>query len=161
MHKFMLIILCCLLLSGCVFTTTLPQEQLLPKPMENITEPAPIPVTIYCGSENADGFETIKTTVPELTPHALVDKLIGAGVLTEKTAILSAEVEGTHIHLDLNAAFGDQVSAMGTAGERMIIGSLVNTFLTAYHAETLSFTVEGQILESGHVIYDFELTFFQ
>ena len=48
---------------------------------------------------------------------------------------------------------------MGTAGEYIIIGSLVNTFLENYQDTVTSIfiTVNGEIIESGHVIYDFEL----
>jgi hypothetical protein len=43
----------------------------------------------------------------------------------------------------------------------MVLGSLVNTYLSAYQAETVLITVEGQILESGHVIYDFPMGYFE
>ena len=39
----------------------------------------------------------------------------------------------------------------------MVVGSVVNTFLDAFQAESVYFTVDGQILESGHVIYDFAI----
>ena len=45
----------------------------------------------------------------------------------------------------------------------VIVGGLpdvVNTFLDAFQAESVYFTVDGQILESGHVIYDFAMPFF-
>ena len=41
----------------------------------------------------------------------------------------------------------------------MITGSVVNTYITAFQAESVYFTINGNILESGHVVYDFPLTF--
>ena len=169
MKKLILILLCGLLLSGCVFTTTLPDEQLIQKPTEITTEPptdAPtepvlIPVTIYHGNDNADGFETTEVTIEILDANILTQKLVEAGVLAEGTTLLSHEVVDTCLYLDFNEAFLTHLNTMGTSGERMMIGSVVNTFLTAYpEAESVSITANGQIMESGHVIYDFELTFF-
>ena len=155
MKKLMLVLLCGLLLSGCVFTTTLPDEQLIQKPVL-------IPVTIYHGNDNADGFETTEVTVETLDASILIQKLVEADVLAEGTTLLSHEITGTCLHLDFNEAFLTYLNTMGTSGERMMIGSVVNTFLTAYpEAESVSITANGEIMESGHVIYDFELTFFE
>ena len=170
MKKLILILLCGLLLSGCVFSTTLPDEQLIQKPTEITTEPptdAPtepvlIPVTIYHGNDNADGFETAEVTVAALDANVLTQKLVEAGVLAEGTTLLSHEIVDTCLRLDFNEAFLTRLNTMGTSGERMMIGSVVNTFLTAYpEAESVSITANGEIMESGHVIYDFELTFFE
>ena len=158
MKKLMLVLLCGLLLSGCVFSTSLPNEQLIQKP----TDPVLIPVTIYHGNDNADGFETTEVTVETLDASILTQKLVETGVLAEGTTLLSHEITGTCLHLDFNEAFLTRLNTMGTAGERMMIGSLVNTFLTAYpEAESVYITTNSQIMESGHVIYDFELTFFE
>ena len=155
MKKLMLVLLCGLLLSGCVFTTTLPDEQLIQKPVL-------IPVTIYHGNDNADGFETTEVTVETLDASILIQKLVEADVLAEDTTLLSHEVVDTCLRLDFNEAFLTRLNTMGTSGERMMIGSVVNTFLTAYpEAESVSITANGEIMESGHVIYDFELTFFE
>ena len=51
---------------------------------------------------------------------------------------------------------------MGTAGERMMVGSVVNTFLTAFDkVDKVSILVSGQIFESGHVVYDEPMEFFE
>ena len=171
MKKLMLVLLCGLLLSGCVFTTTLPDEQLIQKPTTPLTESAPpdkiyiaqpIQITIYHGNDNADGFETLEVTVDVLDASVITQKLVEAGVLAEGTTLLSHNLVGTCLHLDFNEAFLTHLNTMGTSGERMMIGSVVNTFLTAYpEAESVSITANGEIMESGHVIYDFELTFFE
>ena len=36
----------------------------------------------------------------------------------------------------------------------MLVGSVVNSFLSAYGAETVTLTCDGAVLETGHTIYD-------
>ena len=176
MKRLFAILLCGLLLTGCV-ARNIPQEATIPiKPTETqatelvteapvVTEPATEPsvtVTIYYGNENADGFETTAITMAELDPHLLVEQLINADVLPEGTTLLSQTLDGTCLHLDFNEAFRDHLNTMGTAGERMLMGSVVNTFITANAGvESIFITVNGEIIESGHVVYDFEMSFFE
>ena len=87
--------------------------------------------------------------------------LIQSSMLNEGIALNSAELVGSQLNLDFNQAFLDQLSTYGTAGERMMIGCVVNTYLTFYDAETVYLTVNGEIMESGHVIYDFPMVFFE
>ena len=63
------------------------------------------------------------------------------------------------ITIDFNQAFADTVCSMGTSGEFLIVGSVVNTFLDAFQGESVYFTVDEQILESGHETYDHSMTF--
>ena len=180
MKKIIALLLCCLLLAGCVETipprgtdpvttdppteavtdpaTEAPTEPVTEAPTEEVTEPAPVNVTIYFGNENADGLETVEVQVEEVTADMLVGQLIEYGVLHDDVAINSLTVDGTVLRMDFNAAFGTLVCSMGTSGEYVVIGSTVNTFLDAFNCETAYFTVEGEILESGHNVYDFELT---
>ena len=155
MKKLFLLLLTCLLLTGCSHN---------PEPTESsdfIQTPAPMNITIYHGNENADGFETSVYEVFYFNSAALVEKLVEAGVLTQEVILLSEEYNGSCLHLDFNDAFRDLVCSTGTAGEYMIIGSVVNTFLDNYQdvAESIFITINGEILESGHVVYDFELGF--
>ncbi len=64
------------------------------------------------------------------------------------------------LHIDFSEAFQTQIFQMGTAGEYIMINSVVNTFLDAYDADKVRITVEGMVLESGHAIYD-DYLFFQ
>ena len=177
MKRLLALLLCGLILAGCVYTVQLPEDALPTKPTEAQpttvpTEPpiqtAPVTFTLYHGNENADGFDTKEVTIPERDRNLVVEKLIEAGVLLEGTTLLSSDVQNTCLHLDFNEAFSSHLNTMGTAGERMIMGSVVNTFLGLYQQPALSaivdsvlITVNGEILESGHVIYDFEMTFFE
>ena len=176
MKKLIALLLCGLLLTGCVYTTTPPEGSIPTKPTETPptttpTEPAtepptaapdPITFTLYSGNENADGFNTQELLMDERDPQIILDRLIEVGVLPEGTALLSLEIQESCLHLDFNDPFLNHLYTMGTAGERMMMGSVVNTFLSAYpEADRITITVNGQIIESGHVVYDFELTFFE
>lgn len=185
MKKLLLLLLCCLLLTACsqpapepAYPTSLPTgaptETALPEtqpPTEIATEPETEPptqaptesptVTIYYGNENCDGFESTEVQVEEVSMNILVEKLVEAGVLTDDIGIWSMQIDGTCLHLTFSPTFGDLIRAQGTAGEYIIIGSVVNTFLDAFDAETVYITVGNDILESGHMVYDFPIEFME
>ena len=177
MKKLLAVLLCCLLLTGCGSTTvdhqptdstgaagqTLQTDGAEPDTTGQ-TDPQvpesddPVTFTVYTPNENLDGFVATEVTGEKLS---VLEALIGAGVLNADVEVNSVALEGTALRVDMNSAFADQIYTMGTTGEHMLMGCLVNTFLSAYHAETLTLTVDGEILESGHVIYDFPMEFFQ
>ena len=135
-------------------------------------------VTLYLPNEQADAFEEVTETV-DATPQAIVDALIAHNALPEGTAVNSFSMRdnGTEtqegdvvsytagdtltIDLDLSAEFAEAAASTGTSGEQMLLGSLVNTMLTAYNADELNLTCDGAVLETGHSIYDEPLTFFE
>jgi hypothetical protein len=171
MKIFLILLLCCGLLTGCV---------IIPQPQDatpadtsvqtGVTEPTQqtntptvpseeiVTFTVYTPDENLIGFIATEVTASR---ESALDALIAAGVLNEDITVNSVELDGKLLKLDLNSAFADLINQQGTTGERMVLGSLVNTYLSAYQAETVLITVEGQILESGHVIYDFPMGYFE
>lgn len=180
MKKILMILLCCLLLTACTqkqptptetptqapttAPTDVPTEVSTEAPTEAPTgmpteAPAPVKFTIYTPNENADGFYDTVILIDELSAQNVVNELIKEKALNEDVAVNSERLDGTQLVLDFNSAFRDQLLTYGTAGERMMIGSVVNTFLSAYGVETAMITVDGEILESGHTVYDFPLTF--
>lgn len=114
--------------------------------------------TVYTPNENADGFieEVIETNV--VNPESILAELQKRNVLPEDVVVNSCSNDEGHITIDFNQAFADVVCSMGTSGELMIVGSVVNTYLSALGADSIYFTVNGEILESGHTIYDFVMT---
>lgn len=176
MKKILAIILCCLIFTGCTLLNAAPTQTPSTAPSETtapetipipettiVTEPTilEIPVDIYIPDENAESFETLRVNIYEMDPVLITALLIEHSMLNDDIILNSVEVVDSQLNLDFNQAFMDQLCTYGTSGERMMIGCVVNTFLSVYEAECVYITVEGQIMESGHVIYDFPLNFFE
>ena len=159
-------VLCCLMFTGCASPSAAPTTEPEAPPIsaaptdvqtEPATEPKLLTFTLYHGNDNADGFVTSQVEVPEINEDVVLQKLIEAGVMPETVSINNIDSEGSQLNIDFNAAFYDYLCTMGTSGEMILIGSVVNTFLSAYQAESIFLTVDGEIIESGHVIYDFPM----
>ena len=184
MKQLIMLLICGLLLTGCVWTTTPPEGSLPTKPTEvqpttvpteSTTEPptdfTAVTFTLYYGNENVDGFYTKEVTIPELNVDLVMEQLIEANVLAKDVILLSHNIiNNTCLHLDFNEAFLNQIHTMGTSGEWLMMGSVVNTFLNIFNPtpdnlsvdiDRVYITVNGEIIESGHQIYDFEMGFFE
>ena len=176
MKRMIALLLCCLLLTACSLNATggttgteaditapdateAPTEALTEAPTEAPTEAQPQSLTLYYGDDNAEFILSKEVQVAEITADTIIEQLISAGVLREGVAVNSMFQNGSSLFVDFNQEFANLVCSMGTAGEYIIIGSTVNTFLGAFQATSVTFTVNGQVLESGHAIYDFPLTF--
>ena len=169
MKRILMILMCSLMLTACAAkdnttpTETDPTETTAHETQETTietlsteesTEAEGTTFTVYTPNENLDGFFT---TEFQGDKENVVDVLISAGVLTEDVKVNSITREEATIHVDFNSAFADLINTMGTTGEGMIMGCVVNTFLSAHGAETMMITVDGEVLESGHVVYDFPM----
>ena len=166
MKKFLSVLFLLIFIMGLTACGKAPAEE---KPVPEISE-APVEVkpeetpeqltyTVYLPNDNADGFDEISVSVDEITWEAVLAELKNRNVLPGGVCINSFSLEDALITIDFNQAFADVLCSMGTTGELMIVGSVVNTFLAAYSADAVCFTVDGGILESGHTIYDFPLSF--
>lgn len=176
MKKIAMLLLCCLLLTACgskkdqadtntgattkatvsVEENTIPTEE-----SAETTEAAASILKVYSPDDALESFVVTEVTVETIDEQAIVRQLIAANVLTEDTEANVLELDGTHVTVDFNTAFRDLILSQGSTGEWAVMGSVVNTFLTAYNADTMTITVNGEVLESGHVIYDEPLTFFE
>lgn len=116
--------------------------------------------SIYIPNANADGFDVEIILTDDISAETVLTELIYRNILPDTVSINSSKIDNRMITIDFNQAFADVVCSMGTSGEFMIVGSVVNTFLDAFQAESIYFTVDGQVLESGHTIYDFAMTYF-
>lgn len=127
------------------------------------TEPdlGPAAFTMYLPNENADGFVESPVTMNHLHHEGIIVLLMVKGVVNEGVQANFCTREGNALHLDLNEVFLNQLQAMGASGERMLVGSIVNTFLSAYDCETVLLTVNSKAFDSGHTLYDFPLSFFE
>lgn len=174
MKKIIACMVCCLMLAGCGSTaveTTGPAKEpvITAPPTETAAATAPPEttgtqehfITLYAPNEDATGFIYASWEVPEVNAETICGALIEAGVLKGDVAFNRLLLENGQLNLDVNAAFLTQLMSYGTAGEYMMVGSVVNTLLSAYSAETVMITVEGEIMESGHVVYDFPMAFYE
>lgn len=93
------------------------------------SEPQGVTVTLYYGDDNAEKLLSREETVAELTPQVLADLLYAEGVFSHAFAVNRCEVEDGIITLDLDEHFEEMLQSTGTAGEYIMMGSLVNTFL--------------------------------
>ena len=180
MKKLLALLLCVFLLTGCAQSAepTTPQTPTNPpaaspsipetepsssptdiptEPMD--TEPAMWQFTVYYPNENADGLESIVMSSTTIDPDTLIRALVWLNVLPEATKVNSLTSEGLQLNIDFNETFRDYLCTMGTSGEMVLIGSVVNTFLSAYQAESIMITANGETIESGHVVYDFPIEF--
>lgn len=170
MKELLSLLLCCIFMTACTAQpaeTTQP-AQTPPKteihtesPETTAVQDSSLPLNIFVPNENAEDFNTIPMIIDELDAKRILDKIIQYSILNEDIELNSIELAGSQLNLDFNQAFLDQLLTYGTSGERMMIGSVVNTFLSVYDAQTVYITVNGQIMESGHVIYDFPMEFFE
>lgn len=176
MEKLTVLVFCCLLLAGCGTRSaeTIPMDatsvsvadSVLATASPAVEETFPRTITLYTPNGNADGVEGSTVTLDAVTEPAIVQQLVLAGVLPEGVCVKEFAIcadpsipEQTQLLIDFNQAFGDHLSAMGTAGEYVTLASVVDTFLGAYQSQSMMLTVEGAPLETGHAIYDFPLEF--
>lgn len=78
--------------------------------------------------------------------------------LEDDVANMSDKLVG---ELDLSDEFLEEVTHTGTAGESMLLGSVVNTFIHTYHLQKLRLTANEQTIETGHANYDEPFEFMQ
>lgn len=152
--------------TGCTQDTTtvaVPEtpvqaEQETPAEEQN-TEP--VSVVIYYGNMQADGFDQKEVEIDSLTAENILEQLAKVNVVSIDTEVNSFEQDGKSLKLDLSKGFSQYINMMGTSGEYIVIGGMVNTFLSAYEAEDILITVNGEVLETGHAVYENPLTFFE
>lgn len=139
-----------------------PEAEEAPEVPEVSESPAVSAITVsyYHGDESAEKLVSETAEIPELSAQALMELLYEKEVLSSSVTVNSFSVDNNNvIQLDVSSNFSELVNSMGTAGETIIMGSLVNTFLDAFEADGLYIKVDGEDLATGHNIYDFVLTF--
>ena len=128
---------------------------------EEIQKPETVSVCIYYSNAQATGFEKAEVSLEQLTPDVLLSELAKVNVVSYDTKALNFSKSGKSLTLDLSEDFSNYINMMGTAGEYIVLGSLVNTFLTAYDADDILITIKGKTLETSHAIYDKALTMYE
>ena len=137
-------------------------EVVLEEPVaEEVTVENEASIKLYYSSPSANGLSEKTVTVPSLSADSIIKELAGVNVVSYDTEVKSFSQDGTHLALDLSSDFSHYLGMMGTEGEYLVLGGLVNTFLDAYEAEDILVTVEGNTLETDHASYEGPLTYFE
>lgn len=119
----------------------------------------PAEFLLYIPNDTNDGFVTQKSSTNNLDYGGVILLLTVKGVLNETVVVNSCRRDGDVIHMDLNQAFLDQLKS--AANERLIIGSIVNTFISAFQCDAIYMTVDGATISTANATYDAPLTFFE
>lgn len=130
------------------------------KTEENTGETEDAQLTIFYGDSDSVNILSKSISVKEISPEEIIKQLGIVGIVPETLKINSFELSEGNIKIDFSSDFTDMLRQQGTAGEYIMMGSVVNTFLAAYDAESIFITVEGETLESGHNVYDGKLKFY-
>ena len=136
-------------------------DTLTAQPEEEMQKPESVLVSIFYSNAQATGFEKAEVSLEQLTPDNLLAELAKVNVVSYDTKALNFSKSGKSLTLDLSADFSNYINMMGTAGEYIVLGSLVNTFLTAYDTDDILITIKGNTLETSHAIYDKALTMYE
>lgn len=168
------VMICGICLSGCRKEETgselLTETKEAVEPVTETVEPAAeqtaegIALHIYSGDETAEHIIQKTVHVEEVTEQILMTELRSA-LNMDEAADLKELSFGMHggdkvAMLDMNQAFADYLNRLGTAGEYIVMGSLVNTFLDCYQCDLLMITAEGRVLKTGHEVYEEYLEMF-
>ena len=108
---------------------------------------------VWHPNDSAEFLNAVVYEVTEITPRTIGDALTECAGLVPG-AIESVDREGDRLRADLSRDFWQQIRSQGTSGEYMLLGSLVNTLLDAYGADSVVLTEEGETPETGHNVYD-------
>jgi len=107
-------------------------------------------VVLYLPNSNADGFVTKNALTNGKAEH-IVSLLVKEKALPEGCALLDFSITGGGgCKANMNAAYGTALNTTGTTGEYIYLGTVVNTLLTYFKMDTITITVEGQPLSTGH-----------
>lgn len=135
------------------------------EPAEELSE-----VTLYLPDENAEYLVPAIVKAVK-TPEGLIAALVEQGALPKGTEInyFTLKDNGQYISLedevasmsdkltaeiDLSDPFMEEVQHTGTAGEAMLMGSVVNTMSENFHLQTIMVSANDEVIETGHCIYD-------
>ena len=169
MKKIVLFIFICILLAGC---NSDPSDHSSPStsalsslPTQSLPEysmpSGPVTFMVYGPNDDYDGFAVYEMTIPTLDPDVVFQLLFEYGAISTKVQFNSAEVIGDCLYLDVSESLYLQLIDADQITERLMMGSIVNSFLSAYGVEKVMITSNQQIMDSAHRIYDSPLEYYE
>lgn len=155
----LVILLLAALLTGCS------EEQTMVLDLTDQDEGA----VMYSAARASGGPETsvflytasgiIADSAEELDPGWIVHKLAEHLVIPDTVEVLSFTNEDNKLQVDFNQAFGDHILGLSSYSENLTVHCVINTFLDAYDAESMNFTVEGKTLTTDYHTYNYPQTY--
>ncbi|MDD6811361.1 MAG: GerMN domain-containing protein [Lachnospiraceae bacterium] len=132
---------------------------------ENITEESVpgVKATIYYGNGASTALNTEEVFMEQITAENLLSALVRHNIVSLDTKVNSleeTEEDGRKkLQLDLSGAFREYLKTMTPEGEKIIIASVVDTFLEAYDADEIILLVDGEALKTSHASYESPISF--
>lgn len=109
---------------------------------------------VYAPDEYGEKLEKQRVKMQDRSERTVLAALKDAEVLNRDIEILSYKKKNQTITIDFNEAFGLYFRTMGTTEESLKMEAVAKTFCENLGASKFAFTVEGEILETGHQVYD-------
>lgn len=117
-----------------------------------------IEVTIYYGNGASQELNTEIVSLDELSAENLIDALGRHNIVSLGTKVNSFEEQGIDdtkaLSLDMSKTFREYLRTMAKEGENVILSSVAATFLEAYGADSIMITVDGEVIETEHAVYE-------
>lgn len=112
-------------------------------------------LTVFYGNDTAEFLLSRTVMVSEISTDEIIGQLKEAAVFSEDVRLLHMEIDaGGCMSLNFNSALGRQLGMYGSAGEYLMVGSMVNTFLTAFpECDRVQILIEGEPCDYGHMDY--------
>lgn len=115
-------------------------------------------ILIYYGDRQGETLLSKKVYMNKITGDSIVRELSQMSILDKKISLNSCkekkDEDKVFLALDFNEDFQLQFSNSGTSGERIMMGSVVNSFLSAFQYDSVEITINGRMLKSGHGEYE-------
>ena len=121
------------------------------------------PIVLYHANTMLNGFVTEDVVLDELSADDIIDELCSYNIVSTDTRVMNFSISDDKktVFLDLNKKFGEYVNLVNEQGEYYILGSLVNSFLGAYDADSIELTINGETLETKRNTYTDALIWYE
>lgn len=148
-----------LLISGCQKTTAANESELnsqvkaqKDKELNQLKVSGNDYVLIYYPDETQSNLLTKKVQIHELSGKKICNELIRAGVLDDSVKIQKCkpmkEDDKVYLNLDFSDDFQKQLQRCSSDEEQLLIGAVVNSYMSAYPYSVVRMTVNGNLIQS-------------
>ena len=105
---------------------------------------------LYFPNEAKTAFETQRMDTQVMDEGFVLSMLTEHRVLPDGIQILQFREEGKQLYLDLNTAFADYLNSLTGTEKDLVLGSVINSYLSAYGLESITICVEGTPMDGAY-----------